>query len=229
MAGKERFFRFLDMLVNEDERVKVLKEFLEEKTGYSVYVEKVGIPGITESFELHNIKCSSPNGKVRINAELLRLHSSQLYSLIAAGKILLNSKSDIPLEGIEGHGLFFSLGEEDDPDLEFFSPKALFKGIALKIRYDEVTHEPEFTGTLSSEKIEGAFTLKQKGTRLPEMKGDADLTINLKSLMGRGELRIAGRGKENNNSGGKGNREIVSFDSISFKSSFEFTLFPGSV
>jgi len=227
MAGKERFFKFLDMLVNEDERTKVLKEYLEEKTGYSVFMEKVGIPGITESFELHNVKCSSPDRKVRINAELLRLHSSQLYSLIAAGKILLNSKSDIPLEGIEAHGVFFSLGQEDDPDLEFFSPKALFKGISLKIRYDEVTHEPEFTGTLTSEKIEGEFTLKQKGTRLPEMKGEMDLTINLKSLTGRGELRLAGRRKENNNSSGKGNKEIISFDSISFTSSFEFTLFPG--
>ncbi len=229
MAGKESFLKFLDMLIDEEERAKVFREYLEEKTGYSVYVEKVGIPGINDAFEFHNLKLSSPDGKVRINSELLRLSSSKLYSLIAAGKILLNSSSDIPLERFEAHGVFLSLGPEEDADFELFSTRAFFRGISLKIRYDGVTHEPECTGTLSSEEMDAELTFKRKGVRIPTLNGTAQLSFNLKTLTGNCSLELEGGKKGNDKGEGRTQKNgVISLDYLGTSLRIEFTLYPYS-
>jgi hypothetical protein len=233
MKERASFLKFLEVLVNEDERTRVFKEFVEHKTNYSVFLEKISIPGITDSFEIHNIKLTSPDKKVRINAETLKLTSTQLSSLIAAGKIILNSTSEIPIENVEGHGVFVSLGPEDKPVFECFSSRAIFRGIEFKIKYDTATGEPEFTGTLSSKEIATEISAHYGGVEVPTVAGDADLTFNLKTLTGKADIRISGKKEIKNAEEKRGHKERkkeqVSMDDMSLTLSFEFTLFPYSV
>lgn len=236
MTTRKSFFKFLEVIVNEDERARVFREFLEHKTDYSVFVEKVILPGITDSFEIHNLKLTSPGGKVRINAEIVKLTSTQLSSLVAAGKILLNSASDIPVEFVEGYGVFISIGPENSPEFELFARRAMFKGIEFKIRYDGTTSEPEFTGTLSATDIDSEISISQKGVEIPTTTGTVDLTFNLKTLTGTADIRLSGK-KETRNSEDKKvqkkkkkmMKEMISFDGLDLNLTAEFTLFPYSL
>lgn len=233
MKERASFLKFLEVLVNEDERARVFKEFVEHKTDYSVFLDKITIPGITDSFEFHNIKLTSPDRMVRLNSEKIKMTSTQLSSLLAAGKIILNSASEIPIEVVEGYGVFLSLGPEEEPTFECFSRKAIFRGIEFKIKYATASGEPNFTGTLSSTDLDAEMSIHYGGIEIPAASGEADLTINLKTLTGKAELRISGK-KETKNAEDKRTakerkKEKVILDDLSLNLSFEFTLFPYSV
>lgn len=233
MNGRTSFLKFLEVLVNEDERTRVFKEYIEHKTDYSVFIEKIGIPGISDSFEFHNVKLTSPDKKVRINSEIIKLNSTQLSSLLAAGKMILNSTSDIPVEVVEGHGVFISVGPEEKPTLEIFSRRALFRGIEFKIKYDSTTKEPEFTGTLSSTDMDAEISLNYRGIEIPTAAGTVNLTFNLKTLTGKADIGISGK-KETKNAEDKKpkkekKKENVTLEDLSLNLSFDFTLFPYSL
>lgn len=233
MTGRKGFLKFLEVLVNEDERTRVFKEYIEYKTDYSVFIEKIGMPGISDSFEFHNIKLTSPGNDVRVNSEIIKLTSTQLSSLIAAGKMILNTTSEIPVEVVEGHGVFVSIGPEEEPTFELFSRRALFHGIEFKIKYDSTTNEPEFTGTVSSTDMDAEISVNHRGIEIPAVSGKADLTFNLKTLTGKADIRISGK-KETRNAEEKRTqkekkKENVSLEDLSLDLSFEFTLFPYSL
>lgn len=233
MSTRKSFFKFLELLFKEDERAKVFKEYIEEKSGYSVFVEKIGLPGLTDYFELNNVKLKSPDNQVRINFEMIRLLSTQLSSLAAAGKILVNSDAGIPLESLGSYGIYISYGPEDKPSFELYAGEALFEGSGFKIKYDSNTQEPEFTGTLSATSVTAEISISNKNVEIPPTKGTMDITFNLKTLSGNAHIDLVGNkvpGKtENGQSKKEMRKEKLSIDSASLSFDLHFTLLPYSV
>ncbi|RMG57554.1 MAG: hypothetical protein D6713_09450 [Deltaproteobacteria bacterium] len=233
MTGTKEFLKLLEMLVDEEERTRALREYLEEKTSCTVRLDRLGIPGITENFEIHNLKMESAKKDFRFNAELIRFSSSQLATIITAGKILLNSDSDIPVENLDIYGLYTSIGDEENPSFELFVREAHFAGVEFKIRYDQAQSEPVFSGTISTKDAPSEITLRFDGVEVPVMEGNISLTFNLKTLTGRVEVTAASKRKKEGEKeesekkpAKEKKKEKVSLDSLNFTVSAEFTLFP---
>jgi len=229
VTGAKGLFKLLDMMINEDERTKVFREYLEDKTGCMVSLDRLSIPGITENFEIHNLKISSERSNFCFNAELVRLASSQLATFITAGKILLNSDSDIPVERLEIYGLYSRYGNEDAPPFELFVREAILEGIEFKVKYDHSSNEPVLTGTISTEGAPAEITLRYGGVEIPVLEGNVALTLNLKTLTGKIKIEVTGpqNEKKTGEKTQKNRRkEKLSLDSISATISADFTLFP---